>query len=245
MNRVNLRTSTCFSNKHTSSSNHLTPFLSSLGIGTASPERPQGQHLTDRVKRAQALQHLWNEYNFNDEQVTALIPFQKGGWCKSGVAPNTPAISSSSQEVKRVESEESILDVCQVSQEETIGILFDGGRATTRRTTRSISAPFREQAVDAPDSVIDASEDREDQSNNTSSSTENEGVLVKSREGVESRLVPLGRSIGAVKVEQGSLVKDEQQRDQFNSTRSSAENGCPGQELDLCFKSEPSGPEQS
>ncbi|UZN99150.1 uncharacterized protein OCT59_000430 [Rhizophagus irregularis] len=56
--------------------------------------------LTDRVKRVQARQRLRNGYNFNEEKVTALIPFQKGIRSKSGVAPNTPATSSSGQEVK-------------------------------------------------------------------------------------------------------------------------------------------------
>ncbi|EXX77783.1 uncharacterized protein OCT59_019903 [Rhizophagus irregularis] len=40
------------------------------------------KRLTERKKRIQARQRLWNGYNFNDEQVTALIPFQKGGRSK-------------------------------------------------------------------------------------------------------------------------------------------------------------------
>ncbi|PKY25562.1 hypothetical protein RhiirB3_440545 [Rhizophagus irregularis] len=51
-------------------------------------------------ERVQARQRLRNGYNFNEEQVTALIPFQKGIRSKSGVAPNTPATSFSGQEVK-------------------------------------------------------------------------------------------------------------------------------------------------
>lgn len=77
-------------------------------------------------------------------------------------------------------------------------------------------------AVDAPDSIIDISKD---QFNNTSSFTENEKVLVKSREGVKSRLTPLECSIGAVKVEQDFSVKDKQPRNQFNNISSSTENG--------------------
>jgi len=72
--------------------------------------------LTDRVKRVQARQRLRNGYNFNDEQVTALVPIQKGGRSKSGVAPNTPATYG-----QEVESEGGAVNVCQVSQEETIG----------------------------------------------------------------------------------------------------------------------------
>jgi hypothetical protein len=42
--------------------------------------------LTERLKRVQARQRLRNGYNFNEEQVTALISFQKGDQSKSGVA---------------------------------------------------------------------------------------------------------------------------------------------------------------
>ncbi|CAB4412630.1 unnamed protein product [Rhizophagus irregularis] len=48
--------------------------------------------LTERKKRIQR-QRLWNGYNFNDEQVTALIPFQKGGRIESA----TSATSASSR----------------------------------------------------------------------------------------------------------------------------------------------------
>jgi hypothetical protein len=73
--------------------------------------------LTDKVKRDQARRRLKKGYNFSEEQVFALIPKLTAGRKKGGALPNAPDTPDTTQEL---EPEGGTVNVCQISQKETI-----------------------------------------------------------------------------------------------------------------------------
>ncbi len=75
--------------------------------------------MTDKVKRDQARRRLQKGYNFSKEQVIALILKLTAGQKKGeAVSLNTSDTPDVLQEVEPVEG--GIVNVCQISQKETI-----------------------------------------------------------------------------------------------------------------------------
>ena len=75
--------------------------------------------LTDKVKRDQTWRRFQKEYNFSKEQVFALIPKLTTGLKKGkAIFHNIPHTSNVFQEEELVER--GIVNICQISQKETI-----------------------------------------------------------------------------------------------------------------------------